>query len=135
AEETLAALAADSGTGSYRIVRDPTEAAALWSIRADGAGLSGRTPDGREAWPGWEDASVPPANLGAYLRAFDELLQRHGVTGQPFGHFGDGCIHVRLDIPMTEDGRALRGFVEDAAELVREHGGSLSGEHGDGRAR
>lgn len=135
AEEIMAALAADAGTGSYRIVRDPREAAALWAIRADGAGLSGRTPDGREAWPGWEDSSVPPAQLGAYLREFDQLMETHGVTGQPFGHFGDGCIHVRLDIPLREDGRALRGFVEDAAALVRRHGGSLSGEHGDGRAR
>jgi FAD/FMN-containing dehydrogenase/Fe-S oxidoreductase len=135
AEETMAALAADSGTGTYRIVRDPNEAAALWSIRADGAGLSGRTPDGREAWPGWEDAAVPPANLGAYLREFDTLMARHGVTGQPFGHFGDGCIHVRLDLPLHEDGTALRSFMEDAAVLVRAHGGSLSGEHGDGRAR
>jgi FAD/FMN-containing dehydrogenase/Fe-S oxidoreductase len=135
AEETMAALAADAGTGSYRIVRDPAEAAALWAIRADGAGLSGRTPDGREAWPGWEDASVPPAQLGAYLREFDALMDSHGVTGQPFGHFGDGCIHVRLDIPLRADGTALRGFVEDAAALVKRHGGSLSGEHGDGRAR
>ncbi len=135
AEANMAALAAEAGTGSYRIVRDPVEAAALWAIRADGAGLSGRTPDGREAWPGWEDAAVPPDRLGAYLRDFDALMERHGVTGQPFGHFGDGCIHVRLDIPLQEDGRALRGFMKDAAALVTSHGGSLSGEHGDGRAR
>ena len=108
---------------------------ALWAIRADGAGLAGRSEDGAECWPGWEDAAVPPANLGAYLREFDELMERHGVTGQPFGHFGDGCIHVRLDIPLQHDGAPLRAFMEDAAELVARHGGSLSGEHGDGRAR
>jgi FAD/FMN-containing dehydrogenase/Fe-S oxidoreductase len=135
AEERMTALVAEAGTANYRVVRDPLEAAALWAIRADGAGLSGRTPDGREAWPGWEDAAVPPERLGAYLREFDALMARHGVTGQPFGHFGDGCIHVRLDIPLHEDGRALRSFVEDAAALVTSHGGSLSGEHGDGRAR
>ncbi len=139
-EEAMAALAADAGTGTYRIVRDPVETARLWAIRADGAGLSGRSEDGAECWPGWEDAAVPPANLGAYLREFDEVMERHGVTGQPFGHFGDGCIHVRLDIPLQHDpsqpgGAALRAFMEDAAELVTRHGGSLSGEHGDGRAR
>ena len=135
AEATLASLIRDAGTSHHRVVRDPKEAAQLWSIRADGAGLSGRTPDGKEAWPGWEDAAVPPEHLGAYLRDFDDLMDRHGVTGQPFGHFGDGCIHVRLDIPLQEDGRALRSFVEEAATLVASHGGSLSGEHGDGRAR
>ncbi|PKQ17799.1 MAG: FAD-binding oxidoreductase, partial [Actinobacteria bacterium HGW-Actinobacteria-8] len=134
-EEAMAALAADSGTESYRIVRDPVETARLWAIRADGAGLSGRSSDGAECWPGWEDAAVPPANLGAYLREFDEVMERHGVTGQPFGHFGDGCIHVRLDIPLQHDGAPLRAFMQDAAELVTRHGGSLSGEHGDGRAR
>ncbi|WP_296664631.1 FAD-binding and (Fe-S)-binding domain-containing protein [Demequina sp.] len=135
ARATLAALAADSGTRQWREVEDPKEAARLWAIRADGAGLSGRTPDNKEAWPGWEDAAVPPERLGAYLRDFDTLMERHGVTGQPFGHFGDGCIHVRLDIPLREDGRPLRAFMDDAAALVASHGGSLSGEHGDGRAR
>ncbi len=134
-EEAMAALVADASTESYRIVRDPVETARLWAIRADGAGLSGRSEDGAECWPGWEDAAVPPANLGAYLREFDQVMERHGVTGQPFGHFGDGCIHVRLDIPLQHDGGSLRAFMQDAAELVARHGGSLSGEHGDGRAR
>jgi len=135
AEAVLAALTKDAGTAHHRVVRDPKEAAQLWAIRADGAGLAGRTPSGAEAWPGWEDAAVPPERLGQYLRDFDELMEQHGVTGQPFGHFGDGCIHVRLDIPLQHDGAPLRAFMEDAAALVASHGGSLSGEHGDGRAR
>ena len=135
AKATMAALAADSGTTVFRVVNDPKEAAALWAIRADGAGIAGRSADNEECWPGWEDAAVPPANLGAYLRDFDILMAAHGVTGQPFGHFGDGCIHVRLDIPLQADGGPLRAFMEDAAALVAKHGGSLSGEHGDGRAR
>jgi FAD/FMN-containing dehydrogenase/Fe-S oxidoreductase len=135
ARAILAALTADSGTTSHRVVEDPREAAQLWSIRADGAGLAGRSDDNKECWPGWEDAAVPPASLGAYLRDFDALMERHGVTGQPFGHFGDGCIHVRLDIPLQSDGAPLRAFMEEAAALVASHGGSLSGEHGDGRAR
>ena len=101
ARAILAALTRDAGTTSHRVVEDPREAARLWSIRADGAGLAGRSEDNHECWPGWEDAAVPPENLGAYLREFDALMARHGVTGQPFGHFGDGCIHVRLDIPLT----------------------------------
>ncbi|MEV6770796.1 FAD-binding and (Fe-S)-binding domain-containing protein [Nocardia sp. NPDC051030] len=118
-----------------RMVTDKAEAQALWAIRADGAGLSGRTPDGNPAWPGWEDAAVPPDKLGAYLREFEELTQSHGVDGLLYGHFGDGCIHVRLDLPITDAPQRFRAFLEDAARQVVRFGGSLSGEHGDGRAR
>ncbi|MCB5906531.1 FAD-binding and (Fe-S)-binding domain-containing protein [Streptomyces pinistramenti] len=110
-------------------------ATAMWRIRADGAGLAGRTPQGRQAWPGWEDAAVPPAQLGAYLREFDALMDSYGVVGLPYGHFGDGCIHVRIDLPLDTDASRFRAFLFDAARLVVRHGGSCSGEHGDGRAR
>src|SRR5207302_1491165 len=86
--------------------------------------------------------AVPPEQLGAYLRGFDELLASHGLTGVPYGHFGDGCVHVRIDFPFragqdgADRGRSrYRAFVTDAAALVIRYGGSLSGEHGDGRAR
>ncbi|GAB2649580.1 FAD-binding and (Fe-S)-binding domain-containing protein [Nocardia goodfellowii] len=118
-----------------RIVAEPAEAAALWRIRADGAGLAGRTPDGKPAWPGWEDAAVPPEHLGAYLRDFADLTREHGVDGLLYGHIGDGCIHVRLDLPIAEAPQRFRAFLFDSAELVVRYGGSLSGEHGDGRAR
>ncbi|TSE00356.1 FAD-binding oxidoreductase [Skermania sp. ID1734] len=119
----------------HRIVDDRREAAALWKIRADGAGLAGRTLDGEPAWPGWEDAAVPPARLADYLRGFDELMRDYGLHGPMYGHFGDGCVHVRLDLPIKQAPHRFRAFLLDAARLVAEHGGSLSGEHGDGRAR
>ncbi len=139
-EEALAraqALAADAGTAAVRVIPPGPEASAMWKIRADGAGLAGRTPSGAQAWPGWEDAAVPPERLGAYLRAFESLMAEHGVDGLPYGHFGDGCVHVRLDLPLEKesDVAGFRSFLEASARLVVEHGGSLSGEHGDGRAR
>ncbi|MFC6704988.1 FAD-binding and (Fe-S)-binding domain-containing protein [Flexivirga alba] len=133
------AVAADPALGAVdsRVVGSAAETAALWRIRADGAGLAGRSPAGEPAWPGWEDAAVPPDKLGDYLRDFDELVTSHGLTSAPFGHFGDGCMHVRLDLPLQRpDARkVLRSFMTDAAVLVGRYGGSLSGEHGDGRAR
>ncbi len=135
AEATLEAIIRDSQSVGRRQVDDPREAKALWSIRAAGAGLAGRSADNAESWPGWEDAAVPPEHLGDYLRDFDALMDKHGVVGQPFGHFGDGCVHVRVDIPLRDDGSALREFAEEGADLVMKYGGSLSGEHGDGRAR
>ena len=111
------------------------EAQAIWKIREDGAGLGGRTPANKPAWPGWEDAAVPPGQLGPYLRDFESLLRAHGLDGLLYGHFGDGCIHVRIDFPFRADTRRFRTFLEAAAALVASYGGSMSGEHGDGRAR
>jgi FAD/FMN-containing dehydrogenase/Fe-S oxidoreductase len=138
AEEALAmgrALAAAGGALDSIVVPAGPVAARLWGIREDGAGLGGRTPAGAPAWPGWEDAAVPPARLGPYLRDFEGLLSQHGVDGLLYGHFGDGCVHVRLDLPVADHTRRLRAFVTDAARLVAGYGGSFSGEHGDGRAR
>ena len=131
------ALVADAGTTAVRIIPAGPEATRIWQIRADGAGLAGRTPSGAQAWPGWEDAAVPPERLGAYLRDFNALLDRYGVDGLPYGHFGDGCIHVRIDLPLDRRGgtEVFKDFMHEAAALVASHGGSLSGEHGDGRAR
>jgi FAD/FMN-containing dehydrogenase/Fe-S oxidoreductase len=139
AAEALAAAAAvrrDAGTSSALVVSDTAGMQALWRIREDGAGLAARAlmPPGQ---PGWEDAAVPPERLGGYLRDFDSLLAQHRLHGVPYGHFGDGCVHVRIDFPVGAESGAdvLRRFVEDAARLVASYGGSLSGEHGDGRAR
>ncbi len=110
-------------------------AAALWRIREDGAGLGGRTPAGAPAWPGWEDSAVPPGRLPDYLRELRALLASHGLDGLMYGHFGDGCVHVRIDFPLRSRPGVLREFTQDAAKLAAAHGGSASGEHGDGRAR
>jgi FAD/FMN-containing dehydrogenase/Fe-S oxidoreductase len=130
------ALLAASGASDGLVVTDPADAMALWKIREDGAGLASISLS-RPAYPGWEDAAVPAQHLGSYLRDFDRLLADHGLDGLPYGHFGDGCVHVRIDFPLTEKGgaRNYRAFVEEAARLVAGYGGSLSGEHGDGRAR
>ncbi|MFF9715882.1 FAD-binding and (Fe-S)-binding domain-containing protein [Streptomyces sp. NPDC014603] len=119
------------------VVTDPARQRTLWRIREDASGTATRMPDGTEAWPGWEDCAVPPSRLGAYLRDFRGLLTAHGLRGAPYGHFGDGCIHVRIDFDLlTGPGVArFRRFSEELADLVVAHGGSLSGEHGDGQAR
>ncbi len=137
AEEAVAAarkLAADGACLDSAVFTGP-QAAALWRIREDGAGLGGRTPAGAPAWPGWEDSAVPPASLGPYLRELAALMAAHGVDGLMYGHFGDGCVHVRIDFPLRDRPSVLRSFTTDAAKLAASYGGSASGEHGDGRAR
>lgn len=131
---SLGVLAAASGALDSFVVGSPAQAAALWRIREDGAGLAARSLS-RPAYSGWEDAAVPPDRLGAWLRDFDALLGEHGLDGVPYGHFGDGCVHVRIDFDFSGGPQAFREFLFACAERLAEHGGSLSGEHGDGRAR
>lgn len=135
--DELARLCRDTGAVETNMHTDPATRQRFWQIRELGAGLATRTADGRETWPGWEDAAVPPERLGKYLADFRRLLADHGRHGVVYGHFGEGCVHVRIDHDLlSQDGRAAyRRFQADAAELVVAHEGSLSGEHGDGRAR
>ena len=141
--ERARALCAASAAIDTVVYPPGAQASALWRIRADGAGLGGRTPpDGagggdQQAWPGFEDAAVPPENLGAYLRDFTALMEEFDIDGLLYGHFGDGCVHVRLAMPLeTPEGVAhSRAFLQSAARICAAHGGSVSGEHGDGRAR
>ena len=141
--ERARALCADSAAIDTVVYPPGAQASSLWRIRADGAGLGGRTPpDGagggdQQAWPGFEDAAVPPENLGAYLRDFTALMEEFDIDGLLYGHFGDGCVHVRLAMPLeTPEGVAhSRAFLQSAARICAAHGGSVSGEHGDGRAR
>ncbi len=108
----------------------------FWAIREAGLG-STAFPPGGDHWPGWEDSAVPPENMADYLRQLKELYDKHGLKGAFYGHFGQGCLHSRIsfDLYNAEGVRHYRAFMEEAADLVVSHGGTLSGEHGDGQQR
>jgi Fe-S oxidoreductase len=115
----------------------PPQESKLWDIRESGLGATAFIPGEDDHWEGWEDAAVPPDRLGSYLRGFRDLLNRHEYRTALYGHFGDGCVHCRIDFDLRSPGgiRKWRAFLDEAADLVLEHGGSLSGEHGDGQSR
>ena len=116
----IAALEQARLGSSLLVLEDPVRAASVWRIREDGAGLAGRAPSSRPAHPGWEDAAVPPDRLGEYLRRFEQLLTEHDLTAMPFGHFGEGCIHVRLDFPFDRpDGACPVQTVHRAGQRAR----------------
>lgn len=135
--EIAARHLADAAGVPARVVTSPAEMAAVWEVRAEGLGAGAYLPDGAATHPGWEDAAVPPHRLGDYLRGLEDLLGQYGYRTAVYGHFGDGCVHTKIDFDHTTDaGRArYRAFVEAAADLTVTLGGSLSGEHGDGQAR
>lgn len=112
------------------------EQAAVWRIRESAVGDT-RDPGHFEAEGNWEDASVHPDRLGAYLRDFQRLLDEHGYRCVYYGHFGQGCVHTRMDFDFrtTAGVRTFRSFMEKAADLVVSYGGSLAGEYGEGHGR
>lgn len=140
AHDQAAALADRLTSSKGRItarVLEPEEARLAWQVRESGLGATARTRGEGDTWPGWEDSSVDPSRLGGYLRELRGLLDRYAYHASLYGHFGQGCVHTRIPFDLTSaSGIAqYRHFVEDAADLVVRHGGSLSGEHGDGQAR
>lgn len=139
AERAVAVAERLDSKPSYRLVDDPSLMHRLWSIRETGASATSlsNTPGEPDPVVGWEDAAVEPARLGAYLREFAALVAKYGYRTNLYGHFGDGCIHSRItfDLQSKRGVQQWRAFLEEAARLVVAHGGSLSGEHGDGQAK
>ncbi|HYG62511.1 MAG TPA: FAD-binding oxidoreductase, partial [Thermoanaerobaculia bacterium] len=119
------------------LLEEPAAQARVWEVREAAVGTTSRDPRLGDAWPGWEDSAVPPARLSSYLRELSALLGRHGYGAALYGHFGEGCLHARINFGLADEAgvRRYRAFMEEAADLVVAHGGSLSGEHGDGQQR
>ncbi len=114
-----------------------SEAKRVWHVRESALGATVFVPGQKPGWEGWEDSAVPPEQLGSYLRALYQLLERYQYITPMYGHFGQGCVHLRInfDLETAEGIRKYREFIEQAADIVLAHGGSLSGEHGDGQSR
>ncbi len=115
----------------------PGEAARIWRIRESALGSTVFVPGEPHGWEGWEDAAVAPEQLGSYLRQLWALMKNYDYRSPMYGHFGQGCVHTRINFDLeSEPGiRKFRAFLDEATDIVIAHGGSLSGEHGDGRAR
>ena len=122
---------------SMMVYDDRAKEQKVWQVRESGLGATAYVPGQPDAWPGWEDSAVPPDRLGGYLRDLRALFDKHGYQCSLYGHFGQGCVHTRIDFALGDEAgvRKYREFMDAAADLVVRYGGSLSGEHGDGQAR
>jgi len=122
---------------SIRHYNDPAQQHQVWAVREAALGVTALVPGEKARWPGWEDSAVPPDKLGNYLRDLRKLLDKYLYGASFYGHFGQGCLHTRIDFELdTHEGiEQFRSFINEAADLVVRYGGSLSGEHGDGQAR
>ncbi len=120
-----------------RVVSDPHLMDEIFKIREAGLGVNAKIPHEAETYPGWEDAAVAPEHLGTYLREFQAKMREYGYQASIYGHFGQGCVHCRIDFDLfTKDGiEKYRRFVHEMAHIVVKYEGSISGEHGDGQIR
>ena len=114
-----------------------SEARIVWKLRETGPRAAAFAPGAPPQWEGWDDAAVAPEKVGGYLRDIRKLLDEYSYHGAFYGHFGHGCIHMRVTFDLESEAgiRNYGEFVERAADLVVSYGGSLSGEHGDGQSR
>ncbi|WP_158826249.1 FAD-binding and (Fe-S)-binding domain-containing protein [Mucilaginibacter lacusdianchii] len=137
AREVMEILSREENPPEMSLFTDPVQSQKLWQIRKSGLGATAFIPGMKDTWEGWEDAAVRPEHIGEYLKDFRKLTDEYEYDGALYGHFGDGCMHTRLDFDFTTDEgvEKYRRFTVDAAKLVLKYGGSLSGEHGDGQSR
>jgi FAD/FMN-containing dehydrogenase/Fe-S oxidoreductase len=119
------------------VLRDERDQEQVWRVRESALGATAHPKGQGVNYEGWEDAAVPPENLGRYLRGIRDLWAEFGYSGAWYGHFGQGCVHTRnnFELSSVEGLKKYRAFVERAADLCVSLGGSISGEHGDGQSR
>jgi Fe-S oxidoreductase len=141
AEAQTAGLMEQLGKGPnpprMRLFTDREQIKRVWEVRESSLGVISYVPGEALTWEGWEDSAVPPEKLGNYLRDLRKLMTSFDYRGTLYGHFGDGCVHNRInfDLESKEGIAKFHRFMEEAADLVVSYGGSISGEHGDGQAR
>lgn len=131
-------IAAMKASGhACNMVTDKRQQKQVWEVREAALAVTAHVPGEGPTWPGWEDSAVHREDLGDYLRRLKALFHKHGYEASVYGHFGDGLVHCRINFKLhTEEGlRNWTKFLQEAADLVVQFGGSLSGEHGDGQAR
>jgi FAD/FMN-containing dehydrogenase/Fe-S oxidoreductase len=137
AQRLMDALRKKGDAPAMKLFDKEEEAEKVWQIRESGLGGTAFVPGKKTAWTGWEDSAVPPEHLGNYLRDLRKLIDKYGYESDFYGHFGQGCVHTRIDFEFetARGARAYRSFVEETSDICLRYGGSFSGEHGDGQAR
>jgi len=127
----------EAGFGYHFPVIWGDETKKVWSLRVAGLGLLGNIPGDEKGVACIEDTSVTVEDLPEFIDEFDQIMARYGKSSIYYAHAGDGEIHLRpiLDLKKEGDRQLFYEITNDVATLVKKYGGSMSGEHGDGRVR
>lgn len=136
--DALSTLLGDIGyPGSVVRPEGAAAQAEVWSVRKAGLNIVMSMAGPRKPISFIEDCAVPLEHLAEYARRVDEIFARHGTDGTWYAHASVGCLHVRpaLNLKNPDDISLVRRIAEETHEVVREFGGTHSGEHGDGILR
>jgi FAD/FMN-containing dehydrogenase/Fe-S oxidoreductase len=117
-----------------------TDAAAqqsIWKLRKAGLGLLLGMKGDKKPIAFVEDTCVEPRHLAEFVPRFREIFAKHETVGAYYGHCSVGCLHIRpvIDLKTPRGLEQVRAIAEEITDLVVEFGGTISSEHGDGRAR
>ena len=136
--EALQADMARQGMG-YSCVNllSKAEQSNVWNIRKAGLGLLMSIHGDAKPLPFVEDTAVDPSKLAPFVRRFDEIVRSHGTEAGYYGHASVGCLHIRplVSLKNSEGIDRMVAIADEISDLVKEFGGSMSGEHGDGIVR
>lgn len=139
-ERVAAELIADykkEGKGFHYPLLHADDTKKIWTLRKAGLGLLGNLPGDEKAVAVIEDTAVDVQDQPYFIRDFNEILHKNGMSAVHYAHAGSGEIHLRpiINLKTKEGHRQFRMIAEEIATLVKKYDGSLSGEHGDGRLR
>ncbi|HEY5086619.1 MAG TPA: FAD-binding oxidoreductase [Gemmatimonadaceae bacterium] len=140
AREAARTLADDfraSGATYVELALTPVEEKKMWELRHAASPILNRLGPSLTSMQFVEDCAVPPDRLPEYVRGVRAILQKHNVTGVIFGHAGDSHIHVNPLIDVNRSGwrEVVETMLGEVVALTASLGGTLDGEHGDGRLR
>ena len=118
-------------------MQDRASQASVWAVRKNGLGLLMSMHGDAKPLPFVEDTAVDPENMGEFVRRFDEIVRNHQTEAAYYGHASVGCLHIRPVVSLkNQDGvDKMVSIADEISDLVKDFGGSLSGEHGDGIVR
>jgi FAD/FMN-containing dehydrogenase len=135
--EGLAADFRTHGATTVEVARSPERVAELWALRHAASPILSRLDPSLRSMQFIEDGCVPPEQFASYVAGVRVALAEAGVRGVLFGHAGDAHLHVNplIDVRTTDWRERVRDLLDDVTGLVAELGGTLAGEHGDGRLR
>ncbi|MGH7615881.1 MAG: FAD-binding oxidoreductase [Gemmatimonadaceae bacterium] len=127
----------EAGATTARIALDHHAETELWELRHAASPILARLDPSLRSMQFVEDCAVPPERLADYVRGVRRILERHETRGVIFGHAGDAHVHVNPLVDVSRPGWRERvgAMLDEVVSLVASLGGTLSGEHGDGRLR
>jgi len=134
---TLSRAFTESGATSVSVALTPGEQHEIWELRHAASPILSTLDPALKSMQFIEDSAVPPARLADYVRGVRAALDSRYVRGVIFGHAGDAHVHVNplIDVRRPDWRETVEGLLADIVSLTKRLGGTLSGEHGDGRLR